>query len=547
MWLSPMPAKAFAFRSNGNVRHVMRCWWRWLCARISGRNFGGAQFNLRTDHSSLWWLHKVRNGNGMLAHWYMLLGQYSVTFEYRPGAQHANADGMSRQCGQCTRPDCPVSSSDSWGTEVDATTVLLDQPFASSEMGDSMDTDLLPELSGETWVAATLLDEHTADLPPAGSDLDLIVASRQDVIRVTVLAVADRESASGYGGKIVASPGSSVGDLSARGTRWEHQDIIRRSHDSLFAGHLGVSRTVYRLLDQVYWPGLCQDVCSYLASCAVCLARKSPCPRRAPMGHVDVGHRWDRVAMDLAVADAFFQHIVCRFGMPSVIHSDPGQLPEECFPHNTPSFGLTNPLCVSFASGVTILSGEPPLKQSPDILIHDPVCPDITEEDKMDIVSVETDVPIHVLRQGFGNFHGRGRSGGRTVIHLCLTFQMSSLAGFRGDMGESRLIRSCCRFHQSFRIAWTIRLWPMWVRPGRSRALRPRPLSPHRLSWTLFRSEWIPDLMSCPLLAAGPGGPLPCGTFVIGTPLSWFRVHISEYDISSLGLCVAIWHSMVCW
>ena len=27
----------------------------------------------------------------------------------------------------------------------------------------------------------------------------------------------------------------------------------------------------------------------------------------------------------LAVADAFFQHIVCRFGMPMVIHSDQGQ------------------------------------------------------------------------------------------------------------------------------------------------------------------------------------------------------------------------------
>ena len=79
------------------------------------------------------------------------------------------------------------------------------------------------------------------------------------------------------------------------------------------------------------------------------------------MGHVQVGHRWDRAAMDLldmsittpkgnryvlvmvdcfsrwteacplpnktalAVADAFFQHIVCRFGMPSVIHSDQGR------------------------------------------------------------------------------------------------------------------------------------------------------------------------------------------------------------------------------
>ena len=127
-----------------------------------------AQFSLCTDHSSLRRLQKFRNVDGMLARWFMLLGQFSVTFEYRPGTQHANADGMSRQCGQCRRPDCPVSSSDSQVAELDATSVLLDQPFASSEMGYSMDADLLPELSGETWVASTLLEGLTADLPPAG-------------------------------------------------------------------------------------------------------------------------------------------------------------------------------------------------------------------------------------------------------------------------------------------------------------------------------------------------------------------------------------------
>ena len=84
----------------------------------------------------------------MLARW--LLGQFSVTFGYRPGAQHANADVMSRQCGQCQRPDCPVSSSDSQLAELDTWSVLLNQPFAWLEMGDSMDADLLPELSGET-------------------------------------------------------------------------------------------------------------------------------------------------------------------------------------------------------------------------------------------------------------------------------------------------------------------------------------------------------------------------------------------------------------
>ena len=41
----------------------------------------GAQLTLRTDHRSVRWLQKFRNSDGMLARWYMLLGQFSVTFE----------------------------------------------------------------------------------------------------------------------------------------------------------------------------------------------------------------------------------------------------------------------------------------------------------------------------------------------------------------------------------------------------------------------------------------------------------------------------------
>ena len=49
-----------------------------------------------------------------------------------------------------------------------------------------MDADLLPELSGETWVATTLMEGLMADLLPVGVDLDLIVASRQDTMLATV-------------------------------------------------------------------------------------------------------------------------------------------------------------------------------------------------------------------------------------------------------------------------------------------------------------------------------------------------------------------------
>ena len=264
---------------------------------------------------------------------------------------------------------------------------MVDQPFAASEIGESMDADLLPGLSGETWAASVLIEEFTADLLPAGSNEDLITASRQDATLATVQGWIQAESESTPTWAYCAGFSLElrcwrlqVGNLSidtdgrlwrrrappAEGSqlvvpRSERRAMIRRSHDSLFAGHLGISRMVFRLQTRVYWPGLRQDVWTYVASCTVCIARKSPCPRRAPMGQVAVGRRWERVAMDLldmsitsakgnryvlvmvdcfsrwteacplsdktaiSVADPFFRNIVCRFGMPSVIHSDQGR------------------------------------------------------------------------------------------------------------------------------------------------------------------------------------------------------------------------------
>ena len=84
------------------------------------------------------------------------------------------------------RPDCPVSAADLPAVEAETHSLLVDQPFATSEMGDSMYSDLLPELSRETWVASALLDELTWDLPTAGADIDLVTATRGDKILQTV-------------------------------------------------------------------------------------------------------------------------------------------------------------------------------------------------------------------------------------------------------------------------------------------------------------------------------------------------------------------------
>ena len=64
--------------------------------------FYGRKVLVRTDHSSLTWLMSFKYPEGQLARWLELLGNYDLQIEYRPGKQHGNADGLSRQpCSDC--------------------------------------------------------------------------------------------------------------------------------------------------------------------------------------------------------------------------------------------------------------------------------------------------------------------------------------------------------------------------------------------------------------------------------------------------------------
>ena len=137
-----------------------------------------------------------------------------------------------------------------------------------------MDSDLLPELSGETWVASALLDELTWDLPTVEADIDLLQTVRSWVesgnappwpacaglspeLRCWRLQVGNLKIDS-VGRLWRRRSPPSVGSQLVVPVR-EHQELIRQFHDSLFAGHLGITRTIFRLLDRVYWPGQCRQ------------------------------------------------------------------------------------------------------------------------------------------------------------------------------------------------------------------------------------------------------------------------------------------------
>ena len=133
----------------------------------------------------------------------------------------------------------------------------------------------------------------TADLLPAVSNVDLITESRHDDTLATVRGWIQSKSTPAWADCDGLSPELrcwrlQVGNLfiDTDGRLWrgrappaegsqlvvprnERRAMIRRFHDSLFAGHLGISRTVFRLQTRVYWPGLRNDARTYVASCRV--------------------------------------------------------------------------------------------------------------------------------------------------------------------------------------------------------------------------------------------------------------------------------------
>ena len=114
-----------------------------------------------------------------------------------------------------------------------------------------------------------------------------------------VLAAAVRESIGWHGREIVASQGSPGDVLSAGGACSGAPGSDSSVSWLSFCGTFGCLPEYLPPTGPILLGGLPGDVRAYLATCMVCLARKSPGPRRDPLGHLEVSNRWDRVAMDI--------------------------------------------------------------------------------------------------------------------------------------------------------------------------------------------------------------------------------------------------------
>jgi hypothetical protein len=141
----------------------------------------------------------------------------------------------------------------------------------------------------------------------------------------------------------------------------ERRTILSHYHDNRTSAHLGLRKTLAKIRQGYYWPGLQKDVKLYVAGCSLCSQKKPPHKKkRAPMQIVETGFPMERIAMDIlcelpetsggnkhisvisnyytkwtecfampnmeakSVAQLLVEEVIVRFGTPYVIHTYQG-------------------------------------------------------------------------------------------------------------------------------------------------------------------------------------------------------------------------------
>ena len=314
----------------------------------------GRKFTARTDHASLRWLMNFKNPEGQVARWLEVLSSFSMAIEHRPGRLHGNADGMSRK--PCTVTTSNSESSQDNTKDLDPSCMHVgseDTDESRSEFDDlkslQADDDELAVV--RSWVQANKRPEF-AVIAAEGYILKSLWNQFPCLELHDNLLVRRQENLDE----------DNVVTFQVIVPKKARRSILYACHDMKTSGHLGVTKTVSKIKQKFYWPGLQSDVRSYIAGCDACSKRKGPIPsKRAPMQIVRSGFPMERIAIDIlgelpetprgnkyivvigdyftkwtealpipnmeacTVAKVLVENVLCRFGIPQVIHSDQGR------------------------------------------------------------------------------------------------------------------------------------------------------------------------------------------------------------------------------
>lgn len=209
----------------------------------------GYSFTVITDHSSLRWLHNLKNPTGRLARWALELLEYDFTIIHRKGALHHVPDALSRT------PENDIAD----GEAAKRMQPTDDRWYIQRYRAVQRVPDRFPE-----WKVV-----HNRLYCHRRSDFVSLEMEDYDAWKL----VLPRE-------------------LRAQ--------AITESHDLPQAGHLGVDKTYRRLTTQYYWPNMLRDVIAFVKHCDTCQRCKVEQNKPAGlMGRRIVEEPWTSIAADI--------------------------------------------------------------------------------------------------------------------------------------------------------------------------------------------------------------------------------------------------------
>ena len=272
----------------------------------------GRNFIIRTDHAALQWLKKTPSPIGQQARWVEQIEEFDYTIQHRPGAQHSNADAMSRRPDRNSNPVLdpqdaePVSNSD-WEEAVDIVSTASMRAVTATEsppIGPPFETTPPPsqteELSKQQGEDSELRDilrlKSAREDKPSPAELiacgafTKAYAQQWDQLRMEkgILYRHWIGPVEGCNRQQVVLP------------QCRRQDVIRAAHAGFSGGHFGLKKTLAQVQRRAYWVGWTADVRLFCLRCPECARyHRGEAPKQGALAEFRVGEPMERWGIDL--------------------------------------------------------------------------------------------------------------------------------------------------------------------------------------------------------------------------------------------------------
>ena len=322
-------------------------------------------FKVYTDHVSLQWLKQIKQLNGRLLRWSLLLQGYNFEIIYKAGATHRNADALSRrdypEPPEADPEDDTVNDDIHFGkidaeTEETATIEIRLMPIPEVHVIDYNDeSSKLKEEQEQDYDTGRLVRYLKTDELPLDPK-----AARQTIydaenyfFKDGILCHRQKES------KANKQDLAPTYEQIAVPTNMRLK-VLEQYHDNL--GHCGYERCYAAIREKYYWRKMYSDVKTYTQSCTVCQTVKiDSSKRKAPLQPLPAVELFERYHFDILgplpitkdnfryvlliveslsrnpeiiplktqeaseVAKALWESTICRYGAPVSLVSDRGK------------------------------------------------------------------------------------------------------------------------------------------------------------------------------------------------------------------------------